>query len=125
MYVRQTPKGTFRFAECYKDPLTGKRREVSVTLAKNTAAARKEAAICLQKKIAAMSAPDSRSIRLGDLIDKFVAYQYSTMKGDYYPFMNYYENGVSGAKSVEDNHCDAVSVSNNRHQILCTLSYKF
>ena len=54
-----------------------------------------------------------------------VAYQYSTMKGDYYPFMNYYENGVSGAKSVEDNHCDAVSVSNNRHQILCTISYRF
>ena len=75
MYVRQTPKGTWRFAECYKDPLTGKRREVSVTLAKNTAAARKEAAICLQKKIAAMSAPDSRSIRLGDLIDKFTTYQ--------------------------------------------------
>lgn len=80
MYVRQTPKGTWRFAECYKDPLTGKRREVSVTLAKNTAAARKEAAICLQKKISAMSVPDSHSIRLGDLIDKFVTYQYSMHK---------------------------------------------
>lgn len=54
-----------------------------------------------------------------------VAYQYSATKGDFYPFMNYYENGVKGAPSIEDNHCDATEVSFNRHQVLCTLSYKF
>lgn len=54
-----------------------------------------------------------------------VAYQYSTTNGDFYPFMNYYENGVDGMKSIEDNHCDATEVSFKRHQVLCTLSYKF
>ncbi len=54
-----------------------------------------------------------------------VAYQYSTTKGDFYPFMNYYENDVDGPKSIEDNHCDAKEVSFNKHQVLCTLSYKF
>ncbi|MBQ6209894.1 MAG: hemin receptor [Prevotella sp.] len=54
-----------------------------------------------------------------------VAYQYSAQKGDFYPFMNYYENGVSGAQSDEDNHCDAVEVSNKRHQLLLTIGYRF
>lgn len=45
-----------------------------------------------------------------------VAYQYSTQKGDFYPF-----------QSFEEMNCVApvTEVKNNRHQILMTLSYKF
>ena len=54
-----------------------------------------------------------------------LAYQYSAQNGDFYPFMNYYENDVDGAPSPEDNHCDATKVSNKRHQLLLTLGYRF
>ena len=50
-----------------------------------------------------------------------VAYQYSAQKGDFYPFMSYYDNHDS------ENDCiaPATKVENNRHQLLMTLSYKF
>ncbi len=50
-----------------------------------------------------------------------VAYQYSAQKGDFYPFMSYYD------KNSKDNDCVApvTEVKNNRHQLLMTLSYKF
>jgi opacity protein-like surface antigen len=54
-----------------------------------------------------------------------LAYQYSAQNGDFYPFMNYYENGVSGAPDPEDNECHAVNVSNKRHQLLLTIGYRF
>ena len=50
MYIREH-KGKWRFAECYPDPLTGKKREVSIVLDKNTPQSRKEASIILQEKI--------------------------------------------------------------------------
>ena len=49
MYVRPY-KDKFRFAESYADPLTGRKREVSVILDKNTNASRKEAAACMEVK---------------------------------------------------------------------------
>lgn len=54
MYIREH-KGKWRFAECYPDPLTGKKREVSVVLDKNTPQTRKEASIVLQEKRKARS----------------------------------------------------------------------
>ena len=50
-----------------------------------------------------------------------VAYQYSAQKGDFYPFMSYYDNHDN------ENDCiaPATKVENNRHQLLMTLSYKF
>lgn len=50
MYIREH-KGKWRFAECYPDPLTGRKREVSIVLDKNTPQTRKEASIALQEKI--------------------------------------------------------------------------
>lgn len=50
-----------------------------------------------------------------------LAYQYSVSNGDFSPFMNYWDNDDVS----EDNVCDAVKVSNKRHQLLFTLSYKF
>ena len=50
-----------------------------------------------------------------------VAYQYSSTNGDFSPFMNYIDNDDMS----EDNVCDAVKVSNKRHQLLFTIGYKF
>ena len=50
-----------------------------------------------------------------------VAYQYSSTNGDFSPFMNYFDNNDKS----EDNVCDAVNVSNKRHQLLFTIGYKF
>ena len=49
------------------------------------------------------------------------AYQYSTTSGDFYPFMNYEDNTTP----ADNNIARSVSVKNNRHQVLCTLSYTF
>ena len=51
------------------------------------------------------------------------AYQYSTTKGEFHPFMNYYENAVE--PSVNDNIANGVNVENNRHQFLMTVGYRF
>lgn len=78
MYVREH-RGKWRFAEAYADPLTGKKREVSVVMEKNTAASRKEAYKILQEKIRTKTAsPDD--MRLSELVDKFIRYQYTMRK---------------------------------------------
>jgi integrase len=79
MYVRPY-KEKFRFAESYADPLTGRKREVSVILDKNTNASRKEAAAILQRKIKEKSHVTPDSMRFGELIDRFVRYQYQMRK---------------------------------------------
>ena len=80
MYIREH-KGRWRYAESFSDPLTGRKREVSVILDKNTTSARKEASALLQEKIrqrTCASAPES--MRLSEMVDKFVAYQYQMRK---------------------------------------------
>lgn len=65
---------------------------------------------------------------LGYTVKKFtvdLAYQYSTQKGDFYPFTSYYENGAAGTASSEDNIATASEVKNNRNQLLLTLGYHF
>lgn len=64
-----------------------------------------------------------------------LAYQYSTRKGDFYPFCGayadekYYQTDEAGhTKIVTDNidiSAPAVRVKDNRHQLLCTLTYTF
>ena len=63
---------------------------------------------------------------VGFTFDQFhvdLAYQYQMRKGDFYPYMN----DISGYDGVETvtNKCNAVEVKDNRHQLLCTLSYSF
>lgn len=56
-----------------------------------------------------------------------VAYQYSTQKGDFYPFTNgtfSYKNAEDKMVSIE-NIPQITEVKNNRHQLLVTLGYKF
>lgn len=61
---------------------------------------------------------------LGYTLQKFtidLAYQYSTQKGDFYPFMSY-EDNVSAA---DDCIATGTEVKNNRSQLLLTLGYHF
>lgn len=51
-----------------------------------------------------------------------LAYQYSATNGDYYPFLSY---ECSSASDPLNNISHAASVSDKRHQMLMTLSYKF
>lgn len=69
---------------------------------------------------------------VGFSFDKFrldLAYQYNTRKGDFYPFMKdlsvTYVDEATGASEELRNHCDAVSVKDNRHQIQASLVYTF
>ena len=72
---------------------------------------------------------------VGFTLDQFridLAYQYSMRSGDFYPYMN----GVSANTISDDeqghdggatltNTVPPVSVKDNRHQLLCTLTYSF
>lgn len=51
-----------------------------------------------------------------------VAYQYSGQKGNFYPFMSYYD-----PDGKTENNCvsPVTEVKNNRHQVLMTIGYKF
>ncbi len=69
---------------------------------------------------------DRLTCGLGYMIDKFsvdLAYQFTTQKGDFYPFTSYY---AGSSDSADDNNiCGAVKVNNKRHQLLLTLGYHF
>lgn len=80
MYSREY-KERWRFAESYTDPFTGRKREVSVVLDKNTTASRKEAMAILQEKIRERTtAAHPELIRFGELVNKFIKYQYQMRK---------------------------------------------
>ena len=66
-----------------------------------------------------------------------LAYQFSARSGDFYPYMHR-DSGNTGrsfsAQYIDDatgqtmelsNQCSAVKVKDNRHQLLCTLTYTF
>ena len=55
-----------------------------------------------------------------------VAYQYSTQDGDFYPFMGNKDFGAKeGFRPAIVNETTATKVSNDRHQVLMTVGYKF
>lgn len=74
---------------------------------------------------------------IGTNIDKFridLAYQYQMRNGDFYPFMknysaDFYETDASGKETGKilslTNSCEPVKLKDNRHQLICTLSYTF
>ncbi|HJF54446.1 MAG TPA: site-specific integrase [Limosilactobacillus coleohominis] len=51
MWVRKTQSGTYQFSERYKDPMTGKYKEVSVTYKTKNRITRKQAQMVLEEKI--------------------------------------------------------------------------
>ena len=61
---------------------------------------------------------------IGIQMDKWnfaAAYQYSTQKGNFSPFMAYEDN----TSRADDNIAREVSVKNQRHQLLFTVGYTF
>ena len=85
MWVEQTPSGKFKFCEEYTDYLTGKRKKVTVTLNKDTAANRRLALETLTKKIAdSYNVNSYEDMTFGQLIDKYRAYQKKTVKPSTY-----------------------------------------
>ncbi len=58
-----------------------------------------------------------------------LAYQYSMRDGDFYPYQNglsaSYIDAETGQTKTLTNECRSVGVKDNRHQLLCTLSYSF
>lgn len=50
-----------------------------------------------------------------------LAYQYSTQKGDFYPFMSY----VGGSDAAFDNIPPVTEVKYDRHQLMMTVGYRF
>ena len=63
-----------------------------------------------------------------------LAYKYQMRDGDFYPYMrnisaSYYETDANGQETgniaTVTNSCEPVKVKDNRHQLLCTLTYTF
>ena len=71
------------------------------------------------------------TLGIGHTSKKFnidLAYQYSATNGDFYPFMKDFSTTYeanNGQVVTESNSCQAVRVSNKRHQVLLTLGYRF
>lgn len=91
MWAEKTKSGNYKFVERYKDYLTGKEKKASVTLEKNNASTRKQAAEILAEIIAErQSAPAApEEISLKKLVSEYLAYKertvkMSTYKRDYY-----------------------------------------
>ena len=72
MWIEETKNGKYKFVEQYTDYITGKKKRVSVTLEKKTAAAKKNAAAILVKMIEEKQSalPEKENITFGELIDK-------------------------------------------------------
>lgn len=57
-----------------------------------------------------------------------LAYQYQATNGKFYPYMSRLTGSAvdnTGQSFTITNECPGVKVSNNRHQLLCTLNYTF
>lgn len=86
MWIEETKSGKFKFTEQYIDYMTGKKKRVSITLPKNTAAARKTAASILVKMIDEKQSvpPKKEDLTLEQLIDKYREYQKISVKASTY-----------------------------------------
>ena len=86
MWIEETKNGKYKFVEQYTDYITGKKKRVSVTLEKKTAAAKKSAAAILVKMIEEKQStlPEKENITFGELIDKYREYQKSAVKSSTY-----------------------------------------
>lgn len=82
MWIEKTPSGKFKYVEQYTDYMTGKKRRVSVTLEKDTAAAKRTALETLTRMIESrQSKPaENKDITLEELIEKYREYQKRTVK---------------------------------------------
>ena len=87
MWVEKLDNGKYKYIERYEDYLTGKMRRVSVTLDKNTAAARKQAQAALTAKIEQALTKDvtvKKDITLCELVTEYRKSQKLTVKESTY-----------------------------------------
>ena len=62
-----------------------------------------------------------------------ISYQYATQNGEYHPFQNvgtsemytYNDDGTKASTYWDSLHADSKTITNKRHQINCSLSYRF
>lgn len=91
MWVEELPSGKYRMVERYTDPMTGKKKKISVTMDRNTPASRKAAQQILNEK--SSSAPTSKVITFKDLVEKWRTYQQATVKQSTYK-RNYHSSNA-------------------------------
>ena len=86
MWIEKTKSGKYKYTEQYTDYMTGKKKRVSVTLEKNTAAARRTAAETLVRMMDKKQSlpPEKVELTLSQLIDKYREYQKRTTKESTY-----------------------------------------
>ena len=96
MWIEEMKNGKYKFVEQYTDYMTGKKKRVSVTLEKKTAAARKSAAAILVKMIEEKQSTPRQSIdiTLGELIEEYLVHQKLILKASSYRSTCYLCNAI-------------------------------
>ena len=109
--MEQTKSGKFKFVEQYMDYMTGKKKRVSVTMEKNTAATRRIASETLVHMIDERQnkPPKVQELTLFEVVERYRAYQIMTVKASTY-VRNYHQcNSIMKilGKDVLVNHLTA------------------
>lgn len=85
MWVEQLPNGKYRMVERYTDPMTGKKKKASITIDRDTPAARKAGRRALDEKIYNNRPAEARSLlTFQELVEKWRDYQKVTVKQSTY-----------------------------------------
>lgn len=90
MWMEETKSGKIQFREHYIDPLTGKKKTVSITYNRHTRKIEQEALIILQKKIEEKLADSNKKVSLEELSKKWLPiYQKQVKTSTYYNNVTY------------------------------------
>lgn len=85
MFIEKRANGKYRAGMYYDDPMTGKRRKVSITIDSDTKAARKAAYDALRDKIAELSyVKKDEEITLKEISEKYTEHQKASTKAGTY-----------------------------------------
>lgn len=92
MWIEKQENGKYKYVEQYEDYMTGKKKRVSVTLEKSTAAYKKIAMETLVRMIEERQStpPEKKQLTLSELVEKYRAYQKLTVKESTYS-RNYHQ----------------------------------
>ena len=81
MYIDPLPNGKYKYGQWYTEYRTGKKRRVTITMDKNTAATRREAQKILDQKVKiANSLSRTSDVTLDEARTAYIAYQEQTLK---------------------------------------------
>ncbi|MGH2078824.1 tyrosine-type recombinase/integrase [Aerococcus urinaeequi] len=104
MWSEELPSGKVRFAERYKDPLTDKWKIVRVTMEKETATTRKQAAKVLEQRIAdKLNEKNGKPIEVKYLVEQYLkSYKGTVKEATYYKTdkrLKYLTNDIQNIKT--------------------------